>query len=189
MDMFEYVFVLTSIIIGLALTHILQGVAGLVQHPGRDKVWWVHLVWVTMVFFTLVFWWWWQFRYVEIRIWTFPLYLFIISYSFIAYLGAALLFPKDLDGYDGFKDYFLTRRSWFFSIIALWYLADILDTWLKGPEHFATLGLKYVATNTALAALAVGGIFIRDERYQGAIALLFLVYMTMLAWIGYATVA
>ena len=35
MRMFEYVMVLASIIIGLAMTHILQGVARLVQHPRR----------------------------------------------------------------------------------------------------------------------------------------------------------
>jgi len=37
MDLFECVAVLTSIIIGLALTQLLRGLAGLAQHPGRNR--------------------------------------------------------------------------------------------------------------------------------------------------------
>ena len=46
MDIFEYISVLTSIIIGLGIAHLLRGVASLVQHPGRHRIYWVHLVWV-----------------------------------------------------------------------------------------------------------------------------------------------
>jgi multisubunit Na+/H+ antiporter MnhC subunit len=38
MELFNYVMVLASIVIGLAITHLLQGVARIVQHPGRDKI-------------------------------------------------------------------------------------------------------------------------------------------------------
>ncbi len=37
MELFEYIAVLTSIIIGLALTQLLRGLAGLAQHPGRSR--------------------------------------------------------------------------------------------------------------------------------------------------------
>jgi hypothetical protein len=40
MQIFEYVIVLSSIVIGLAVTHLMQGIAGMVQHPGRARVWW-----------------------------------------------------------------------------------------------------------------------------------------------------
>ena len=62
MDIFEYVAVLTSIIIGLGITHLLRGVAGLIQHPDQHRIYWVHLVWVGYLFFTLIFWWWWERR-------------------------------------------------------------------------------------------------------------------------------
>jgi hypothetical protein len=44
MSIFEYVVVLTSIVVGLALAHLAQGLATLVQHPGRIHVWWVFIV-------------------------------------------------------------------------------------------------------------------------------------------------
>jgi hypothetical protein len=36
MEIFEYVAVLTSIVIGLGITHLLQGVARIIQHPGME---------------------------------------------------------------------------------------------------------------------------------------------------------
>ena len=78
MDIFEYVAVLTSIIIGLGITHLLRGVAGLIQHPDQHRIYWVHLVWVGYLFFTLIFWWWWEFRLGTIETWTFYLYLFVV---------------------------------------------------------------------------------------------------------------
>ena len=50
MDIFEYVAVLTSIIIGLGITHLLRGVAGLIQHPDQHRIYWVHLIWVPLRF-------------------------------------------------------------------------------------------------------------------------------------------
>ena len=62
MDLFEYISVLTSIIIGLGMAHLLRGLASLVQHPGRNRVYWVHLVWVGYMFFNMIFFWWWERR-------------------------------------------------------------------------------------------------------------------------------
>src|SRR3954467_1167590 len=62
MEMFNYVMVLASVIIGLGITHLLQGVGGIVQHPGREKTYWVHLLWVAATFLRAMFWWWFEFR-------------------------------------------------------------------------------------------------------------------------------
>jgi hypothetical protein len=75
MEMFEYVVAITSIIIGLAIAHLLQGLAQIIQHPGRRPVYWVHLVWVAYLFLNAVFWWWWEYRYRAVEIWTFQLYI------------------------------------------------------------------------------------------------------------------
>lgn len=44
--MFNYVMVLASVIVGLGVTHLLQGIVSIVQHPGRERVYWIHLTWV-----------------------------------------------------------------------------------------------------------------------------------------------
>ena len=96
MDLFEYISVLTSIIIGLGIAHLLRGVARLVQHPGRHRTWWVHLVWVGYMFFQMTFWWWWEFNLNTLDLWHFEDYLFVLLYAVVLYLCCALLFPDDL---------------------------------------------------------------------------------------------
>ncbi|MGA7914800.1 MAG: hypothetical protein WCA00_06155 [Candidatus Acidiferrales bacterium] len=43
MDMYLLVRVLFSIILGLGISRLLTGVARIVQHPERFRVYWVHL--------------------------------------------------------------------------------------------------------------------------------------------------
>jgi hypothetical protein len=75
---------------------LLTGVAAIVQHPGREKVYWVHLLWVAAVFLRAIFWWWFEFRLSQTPQWTFTLYVFVLLYAFLIYLWCALLFPRDL---------------------------------------------------------------------------------------------
>lgn len=174
MQMFEYIIVLISIVIGLALTHLMQGIAGLIQHPGRERVWWVHLVWVAYWFLSVVFWWWFEFRLQLIETWTFSTYFFVVCYAFFMYLVCAILFPRDLEGYDGYKDYFLSRRGWFFGMLMAWAVLDVVDSRLKGADHLASLGVEYIITGAALIILPIIGIVTRRTAVQGAIAILML---------------
>ena len=48
------------------------------------------------------------------------------------YFLSALLFPQDLDEYQGYQDYFLSRRRWFFGFVALTEALDVVDTLIKG---------------------------------------------------------
>jgi hypothetical protein len=146
MEIFEYVAVLTSIVIGLGIAHLLQGVARLIQHPGRERLHWVRLTWVAYMFINAIFWWWWEFRLGELEVWTFQIYLFVLLYAVNIHLLCALLFPADLEGYDGYKDYFYSRRTWFFGLSAFSFLVDFGDSWLKGSEHMANLGMEYLVT-------------------------------------------
>lgn len=176
MDMFEYIMVLASIIVGLGMTHLLQGLAVLVQHPNRGRTWWVHLAWVAWAFFFSIFWWWWEFRYQTLEEWTFALYCFVVAYAFAVYLAAAMLFPIDLGEYEGFKDYFLSRRGWFFGLLISLCFFDLADSQLKGADYFASLGAEYFSWLAFVVTAAIIGILTRNERAHGLIAILVLGY-------------
>ena len=166
MEIFEYVAVLTSIIIGLGMAHLLRGVVRIIQHPDRYRVYWVHLGWVVYMFFQLVFWWWWEFRLGELPQWTFFIYLFVIFYAFLIFCASALLFPEDLEGYDGFKGYFYSRRAWFFGLLVTGGVVDVFDTLLKGDEHFSALGTEYLLMLAVINGSQLAAIFVRNERYH-----------------------
>lgn len=168
--MFNYVMVLASVIIGLGVTHLLTGVAGIVQHPGRAKIYWIHLAWVGATFLRAIFWWWFEFGF-STAAWTFSLYFFVLSYALLIYLWCALLFPRDLAGYDGFKDYFYSRRSWFFGVGLAANLADVADTLFKGVGHFLALGPAYLIGQAVLTTLFVIALRTRNERFHAFFAI------------------
>jgi hypothetical protein len=178
LDLFEYITVLTSIIIGLGLAHLLKGLAQLVQHPGRYKPYWVHLLWVGFMFLNLIFFWWWEFALVEIEVWKFRDYAFVILYAVILYLLCAMLFPSDLDDYDGYADYFLSRRIWFFGLFAVSNVVDVYDTMLKGMDHFSELGVAYIVFTTAFMILAITGAITRRHSVHAGLVIVAIIYQT-----------
>jgi hypothetical protein len=171
-------------VLGLALTHLMQGIAGLIQHPDRERIWWVHLVWVAYMFLNAIFWWWYEFRLQRIEEWTFSLYAFVIFYAFYIFLICALLFPRDLEGYDGYRDYLLSRRRWFFGLLAGWPAVDLIDTAIKNTSesnYFASLGMEYWVSQVALTLGAAVGLVSRRASVHATIAILFLIYQ--ISWV------
>jgi hypothetical protein len=179
MDMFNYVMVLASVIIGLGITHLLQGVGRIVEHPRRERLYWVHLLWVAAIFLRAIFWWWFEFDLSKTPEWTFTLYLFVLAYAVLIYLWCVLLFPRDLAGYDGYKDYFYSRRRWFFGLVLLGQLVDVADTLLKGIAHFRSLGASYPVGIAILSALLAIAMWTRSERYHAAFAVFTVAYLVL----------
>ncbi len=188
MSVFAYVSVLTSIVIGLGIAHLLQGVAIIVQHPGRRRAYWVHLLWVAFMFFQAIFFWWWEFALESFQQWTFQMYLFVLFFAFIIYLLCALLFPQDLGGYSGYEDYFMSRRAWFFGLLAAFFVIDFLDSWLKGSEYFAGFGLEYPITQALTIIGCLIAIATTNRRFHAGFAQLLLAYQVVLAFRNYDTI-
>jgi hypothetical protein len=152
-DLYVHVRVLIGIILGLSVTRLVGGVAGFIQHPGRDRISLIHLGWVAWALLSVITFWWWEFRLSLIPRWNFGLYFFIVIYSSMFFFLSALLFPEDLSEYHGYQDYFLSRRVWFFGFVALTLALDLVDTWIKGTEYWRTLGPEYPVRIIALLAL------------------------------------
>jgi hypothetical protein len=176
MDVYQHVRIVMSILVGLSVTHLLRGAAGLVEHPRRTRVYWVHLVWVLFIFLYLVHFWWWEFRLTKIPTWTFPLYFFVIFYGVLLYLLCALLFPEDLTDYDGFKSYFYSRRRWFFGVLAAMFVIDIWDTIVKGRTYVHMLGFEYDVRTFAFIACSLIAIKTKNEYFHAAFALIGTLY-------------
>lgn len=132
MDELVHVRTIVGIILGLSITHIVQGIVKLIAHPTKTKVHWVHMLWIAFLFLLITHFRWWEFSLYKIHEWGFLKYLFLIAYATLFYASAYLLFPNALEEYTGFKDYYYSRKKWFFSAIALTYVLDLIDTNLKG---------------------------------------------------------
>jgi hypothetical protein len=127
-------------------------------------------VWVAWVLLDVLFFWWFEFRLSTVQHWTFGLYVFVCLYASMYYFLSALLFPADLAGYTGYQDYFLSRRRWFFGIVALTELLDVVDTLIKGEAHFRALGPEYLARIAAFVLLCAIAGSTRNPRLHAVLA-------------------
>ena len=159
MSPFEYVMVLVSIVIGLAITHVLtamsEGVHRLRGHGEPLRLDPVYLLWVGYVLVWLVSFWWYEFNFQAVREqWTFGLYLFVISFAILLFLLAAILVPHRLSGVQDSYRYFMEGRRWFFGANIVAVVFDVFDTLLKGAGYSALPAAMWSAPVYLLASFA-----------------------------------
>ncbi|MET3924647.1 hypothetical protein [Devosia sp. 2618] len=148
-EIFPHVRILLGTIIGLGMARLLMTVAGIIQHPTRAKISVLHLLWVVSLVIELVLFWWWEFALYHLQVWTFATTFFLITYAICLFLLAAVLSPDSVSDYEGYEDFFLKRRKWFFGLFAVVAVLDVIDTVMKGSDHLALMGPGYILQSPA----------------------------------------
>ena len=189
MDMYLHARILFSIILGLGISRLLTGVAGIVQHPKQYKVYWVHLLWALFLFLYLIHFWWWEYRLQGIPQWTFPLYFFISLYAVLLFLLCVLFFPEQMGDYDSFKTYFYSRHRWIFSFMLVLFIADIADTLIKGSTYVRRIGPLYYIRTILYLVLSAVAIKLKNERFHAAFAIIATILEILLILKSYMVVA
>ena len=188
MDAFEYISVLTSIIIGLGMAQLLLGVSRLIQDSESARPYWVHLSWVLTMFIYSVFWWWWEFNLREIEVWTFGAYLLVILYAFLIFLMCSLLSPVKLSGYAGFEEYYYAKRAWIFGTFLVMQFVDIGVALIKGTDYFLGMGVVYYVAASLMIALSGVAIATRNKRFHAAFVLALLTFLVIQGFLYYGTI-
>ncbi|WP_454853826.1 hypothetical protein [Rhizobium binxianense] len=165
-EVFTHIRIVMGMVISLSLARLLTGVATIVQHPAQGKVYAVHLGWVLSMFLFIIHIWWWEYRLQAVPAIHFGIYLFLICFCGLFFLLCALLFPGSLEEYGGYEEYFISRRRWFFGILALTYAVDIMDTAIKGKDHILALGWEYPARNMSYIILCIVAAWTANRRFH-----------------------
>ena len=181
-DIFLHVRVIMGMVLGLGIAKLLTGIANFVQHPGRYKVYAVHMGWVAWMLLLLIHFWWWEFWLHQMGTWTFEIYVFLIVYTILLYLLCALLFPDNIAEYSGYEEFFISRRRWFFGLLAAVFVFDLVDTLLKGEEHFASFGREYLFRVPIYLVLCIVAMITPNRRFHVAFVIGSLIYE--ISWIA-----
>lgn len=179
-DLFPHIRIVMGMIVGLGITRLLMTVAGMIQHPERSRISLIHLLWVGSILVELVLFWWWEFALYKLEFWTFGITLFLILYAVTLFLIAALLSPDNIQEYDGYEDFFLKRRKWFFGLFATTFALDAVDTLIKGGVYWHRFGLDYFIQVPIGLALCVLAVRTTNRHIHLAIILLHLAYQAYL---------
>jgi hypothetical protein len=179
MNAFDYLSILTSIVLAIGITRLLSGVGILLQKRKQITIYWVHLLWTLNVFLFLVLNWWILFRWQGQQEWNFFLFSFLLLSPTIAFLLSVILYPDISNEKIDYKQHFYTNHRWFFSLAALLPLIDVVDTLLKGYSHFLAQGPLYIITIILIFSLSLLAALTKNEKYHKSFAVFFLLYILM----------
>lgn len=175
-ELFPHIRIVMGTVVGLGITRLLMTVAGIVQHPNRARRSTLHLLWVGSMLLELVLFWWWEFALFRLQYWTFGIALFIILYATTLFMMAALLSPDGVSEYDGYEDFFLKRRHWFFGLLATTFVFDIIDTLIKGGIYMQRFNLGYFIQVPFGLILCIIAWRSKDQRVHLAAAVVHILY-------------
>ena len=174
--MFPHLRIVLGMVLGLGISRLLLGFAGLVQHPGRYRLSAIHLLWAASILVELVLFWWWEFALARIEVWTFMMFLFLIVYTILLFLMAALLFPDSIEEYGGYEAYLLRRRWWFFGLLGATFVMDAIDTMIKGVDYWQTWSRVHLVEVPLGILMCIVAGSTTHRRVHLALAVLYVIY-------------
>ena len=158
MDAFSYLSVLLSIILGLAITQVLQGVRGLLLARGDVRLYAPTLIWAAMILVMATQMWWASFGLASHRDWSFAGFGLILLQMVLLYMLAALVLPDFAVGQrvDLKAHYYREARPFFAIIVAMLAASIAKDVVIDGrPPHGTNLGFHLVFGTMAAAQATV----------------------------------
>ena len=155
MGLFEFLMILLSVIIGLALTELLTGVANLLRVRETVHFYWVH-VWLQFgIFVALLQQWWESWDLAKVEVISFGAVLLLIVPSLVLFLIAHMLFPRPAKDAN-LEDYYYKQSPIIWGLVVLGTIEGTFFIPLVEQEpifHAANIsGLPMVALCSALAA-------------------------------------
>lgn len=170
MDAFSYLTILISIVVGLALAHLLAGFAALVRARTRIAIYWPLFAQMALLFLVQVQMWWAFFSLRGIGHWNFPEFLIVLMQAVFVYLATAFLVPELREGgrIDLRQCYYREAR-WYFGALFL----AVLDSF--GNNLLFRGGFQNrtdLAGHAAFMLVCITAVTTRNERVHKLIAVL-----------------
>jgi hypothetical protein len=168
-DAFAYLSVLLSIILGLAIAEVLQGLRTLLLARGHVKMYAPPLIWSAIMLVLSVHFWWASFGLAKREAWDFTAFCAVLMQTVMLFMGAALLLPHKKSEQDiDLRAHYYSEAGPFFSFGLLFIVFGFVKDWLL-DQHILGGGLPmafflFFMTTTLLA------LFVRKPRVHEIIA-------------------
>ena len=182
MESFNYLSVLISIILGLAIAQVLQGVRGLILTRKKVKLYAPTVIWTGMALLVAIQGWWASFSMHQQATWNFLGLLVIVLQAVSVYMIAALVLPDPKgDTVVDLREHYFAHRHWFFGAL----LASIVFSLVKELAIYSRLPHRLdLSFQLAFGVVALAAIIVRQEWFHKILApvsaLLFVFYIALL---------
>jgi hypothetical protein len=168
MGEFEYLSVLISIILGLAITQILTGYRGLVLCRARVRAYWPSLIWTVVLLLVAVQSWWSMFGLRNVVDWSFADFAVVLAQTVVLYLLTGLVLPEFFNEPQvDLREHYLQHRQLFFGgVIMLVAVSLAKDVIISGRLPSA----PNVAFQVVMALAAAGAMATTRPWYHLTLA-------------------
>lgn len=164
MNAFEYLNVLISIILGLAIARILTGLATVITARERVDFYWPPVVWAIWIFFISAQHWWAQWTLQFTKRWTFLDFALLLLVPVCMFLLSALVLPeREEDGKIDLGEWFFRNREWFFGIMFFVPGLSIAEELVRNGHMGNALNFAFLLIFEAVIAVAF---FLKSRKLQ-----------------------
>jgi|TARA_X000001036_G_scaffold287693_1_gene267294 hypothetical protein len=168
MSAFEFVTVLFSVIVGLAISHLLSAASELIEIHSRVKIYWVNSVWVVTIFIWDIFSWWGMWELNNLEMWNYPSFFLVVVNLSGIYLMTTLVLPQPTETgrIDLEKHYFSVHRIFF--IVTAYNFASIIL--INHFLFFKAIFSPFTIMPFLLTFLSLYGAVTKSRRYHAFVS-------------------
>jgi hypothetical protein len=127
MEIFEYLMVMVSIILGLGVTQILRGLSKLARGERPSSI---VTTWAALLFTLHLQVWWALWDLHQVEQWTQVYFFFVVAIPCSLFAMAELLLPMGSAPETDWRAHFFSIRVWFFRLYLLFLVMATLETWV-----------------------------------------------------------
>jgi hypothetical protein len=181
MDAYSYLSVLLSIVLGLSITQLLSGFAGMMRGRARITFYWPLPLQMLCLFLINVQSWWAMFGLRNKTHWTFGGFFIVLLQIVFTYLMSATITPDPVgeDGRMDQREFFFREKNWFFIVSLCALLSSLTKDFfvITGPP-----GALDIGAHGTFVTLVLIGLFTRsDWVIKTIIPLTLVLYCTYIA--------
>jgi hypothetical protein len=165
---FDYLTILVSIVLGLAMTNVLTRLATVITSRHRVDFYWPSIAWAIWIFFVCVQHWWAQWSVRHAGQFTFGAFWLQILVPVVLFLLSALVLPeREENGRLDLGQWYFYNRPWFFALLCALPLLSIAEEVVRSGHMASTVNLAFLLAFAVVAAVAF---FLPSRRVQSWIA-------------------
>jgi hypothetical protein len=180
LDAFSYLSVLLSIILGLAITQVLQGYRAVLLSRSRVRLYAPTLIWSALLLVFCAQFWWASFGLAGRHDWTFDTFGIILLQTVLLYMMSAIVLPDVPNaGKLDLRDHYYREISPFFSISLVMLAVSIAKDWMLSERLPNATNLGF---HGAFAVMSITALGARRAKVHEAIAIGMVVFVV--AYIG-----
>lgn len=154
MNPFDYLTVLVSIVLGLAIANVLTGLATIMHARERVTFYWPPVAWAIWLFFVAAEHWWAEWGVHNARSWNFGSFLLELLVPVDLFLLASLVLPpRDPQGRIDLYAWYARNRAWFFGLLFCLPLLSIAEELSRTGRMESLVNLYFLLAFAAVALL------------------------------------